>query len=302
MDYGDNSRTVLAQTSKPDSEPPSLRTLANCIEKTAEFIVTQGAQMEILMRAKEANNPKFQFLNPDNPYHPIYKQVLEKKRSRPKGYIPNAALLHQASLEVEKSLQVLTANLPSSAPALTGKLILPKWICQKTVFQCFSTCRNLGQRSSTTSASTDCAYSKLVAKIREKQPQPLPLPVPASAPPAAAATPPPPEPTPPPESTDVVQVVPPPINMHPLIDKTAYYVAKNGADMMSVIKKRDPTRFAFLNADCKFNSFYLYKVALYREMLAEKEEASNQNGVKLADQPQTGSGTKFPTLKGFFRS
>jgi len=31
--------------------------------------------MEILMRAKEANNPKFQFLNPDNPYHQIYKQV-----------------------------------------------------------------------------------------------------------------------------------------------------------------------------------------------------------------------------------
>lgn len=31
--------------------------------------------MEILMRAKEANNLKFQFLNPDNPYHQIYKQV-----------------------------------------------------------------------------------------------------------------------------------------------------------------------------------------------------------------------------------
>ena len=31
--------------------------------------------MEILMRAKEASNPKFQFLNPDNPYHQIYKQV-----------------------------------------------------------------------------------------------------------------------------------------------------------------------------------------------------------------------------------
>ena len=63
-------------------EQPSLRTLANCIEKTAEFICAQGAQMEILMRAKETENPKFQFLNPGNPYHAIYKQVLEKKRSR----------------------------------------------------------------------------------------------------------------------------------------------------------------------------------------------------------------------------
>ena len=41
--------------------------------------------MEILMRAKEAHNPKFQFLNPGNPYHSIYKQVLEKKKARASG-------------------------------------------------------------------------------------------------------------------------------------------------------------------------------------------------------------------------
>ena len=70
------------QQQQAEAEQPSLRTLANCIEKTAEFICAQGAQMEILMRAKETENPKFQFLNPGNPYHAIYKQVLEKKRSR----------------------------------------------------------------------------------------------------------------------------------------------------------------------------------------------------------------------------
>ena len=61
-----------------DGSQPSLKTLANVLEKTANFIAGQGAQMEILMRAKEAANPKFQFLNPDNPYHPIYKQVRAK--------------------------------------------------------------------------------------------------------------------------------------------------------------------------------------------------------------------------------
>ena len=70
------------QQQQTEAEQPSLRTLANCIEKTAEFICAQGAQMEILMRAKDTENPKFQFLNPGNPYHAIYKQVLEKKRSR----------------------------------------------------------------------------------------------------------------------------------------------------------------------------------------------------------------------------
>ena len=97
-----------------------MNTLANVLEKTAEFIAKNGAQMEILMRAKEASNVKFQFLNPDNPYHPIYKQVLEKKRQRSK----NPYLYHQHNVstnelsieEVESSLRELTRNLPSAAP------------------------------------------------------------------------------------------------------------------------------------------------------------------------------------------
>ena len=109
--------TAFLQT---EPEPPSLSTLANVLEKTAEFIAKNGAQMEILMRAKEAGNLKFQFLNPDNPYHPIYKQVLEKKRQRNKNpYLYNQQISHQNELsieEVEASLRRLTRNLPSAAP------------------------------------------------------------------------------------------------------------------------------------------------------------------------------------------
>jgi hypothetical protein len=128
---------------QPAQEAPSLRVLANCIEKTAEFIATQGAQMEILMRAKEANNLKFQFLNPGNPYHSIYKQVLAKKRSRPRGQHAalTAAAAHQASLEVERSLQEVMASMPNAAPGL-------------------------GQGRS---VGSDNAYSKLVERIRENQ-------------------------------------------------------------------------------------------------------------------------------------
>ena len=68
----------------------SLHQLATLIEKTSEFIATQGAQMSILMRAKEAHNPKFQFLNPGNPYHPIYIQVLETKKARFAGRLPTS--------------------------------------------------------------------------------------------------------------------------------------------------------------------------------------------------------------------
>ena len=117
-----NTHSTLQPTNfvEHEPEPPSLRTLANVLEKTAEFIAKNGAQMEILMRAKEAGNLKFQFLNPDNPYHPIYKQVLEKKRQRNKNpYLYSLQNTSQVELtleEVEASLRQLTRNLPSAAP------------------------------------------------------------------------------------------------------------------------------------------------------------------------------------------
>ena len=147
--------TALAPTifEQEEPEPPSLRTLANVLEKTAEFIAKNGAQMEILMRAKEAGNLKFQFLNPDNPYHPIYKQVLEKKRQRNKNpylYRQENTSQHELSLEeVEASLRQLTRNLPSAAPN-------PIISSEGTSSPSYS---NGGGSS---------AYSKLVEKVKNK--------------------------------------------------------------------------------------------------------------------------------------
>ena len=139
--------TAFLQT---EPEPPSLSTLANVLEKTAEFIAKNGAQMEILMRAKEAGNLKFQFLNPDNPYHPIYKQVLEKKRQRNKNpYLYNQQISHQNELsieEVEASLRRLTRNLPSAAPNPTT---------------------SDGTYSPSYSNGGGSAYSKLVEKVNK---------------------------------------------------------------------------------------------------------------------------------------
>lgn len=97
----------------------------------------------------------------------------------------------------------------------------------------------------------------------------------------------------------IVEVTPPPIAMQPLIDQTAFYVAKNGADMMTVVKKREPDKFAFLKEGNKFNTFFLYKVSLYKEMLAEKQaEIESLRGRRDSTQVV---GNKFPSLKGFFR-
>ncbi|XP_060806531.1 protein suppressor of white apricot isoform X1 [Amyelois transitella] len=42
------------------------------IEKTAKFIASQGAQMEILIKTKQTDNPQFKFLNRDSVLHPYY--------------------------------------------------------------------------------------------------------------------------------------------------------------------------------------------------------------------------------------
>ena len=100
-----------------------------------------------------------------------------------------------------------------------------------------------------------------------------------------------------------------------LFSRTASYVAKNGSDMLAVVRKQQPEMFSFLNADNKYNMFFQYKVALYTEMLAEKGELINpggaaakvvKNGAGNSDktdeeQMQQVVATKFPTLKGFFR-
>lgn len=40
------------------------------------FISNQGGQMEILIKAKQANNPQFSFLSVDGELHPYYKHLL----------------------------------------------------------------------------------------------------------------------------------------------------------------------------------------------------------------------------------
>lgn len=46
------------------------------IEKTAKFIASQGAQMEILIKAKQGDNPQFQFLSKECALHAYYASLV----------------------------------------------------------------------------------------------------------------------------------------------------------------------------------------------------------------------------------
>lgn len=51
------------------------------IEKTAQFVSRQGPQMEILIKAKQSNNPQFAFMNKDDPLQKYYRHLLNSIKS-----------------------------------------------------------------------------------------------------------------------------------------------------------------------------------------------------------------------------
>ncbi|KAL1453784.1 hypothetical protein WDU94_010097 [Cyamophila willieti] len=103
---------------------PTSKKVFAIIEKTALFIHSQGAQMEILLKMKQASNPQFGFLSFDNPVYPFYRHVLSAIQSG--RYVPTSGISkdenkgdHNSSAEQDEylhpSLQVPTvASLPES--------------------------------------------------------------------------------------------------------------------------------------------------------------------------------------------
>lgn len=73
-DMASNQRFFLCSI-QPDSTK-----LHAIIEKTAKFIANQGPQMEILIKAKQSNNPQFEFLNLNSRLNPFYKHALQSMR------------------------------------------------------------------------------------------------------------------------------------------------------------------------------------------------------------------------------
>lgn len=83
VDNGDNNEVDEVYVPHPKFVIPSGMDLPETtkvhaiIEKTAKFIAGQGAQMEILIKAKQANNPLFEFLNQNSRLNRFYKHMLQ---------------------------------------------------------------------------------------------------------------------------------------------------------------------------------------------------------------------------------
>lgn len=65
----------------PEMDVPETQKQQAVIEKTAKFISSQGLQMEILLKAKQSNNPLFSFLIHDDKLFPYYKHMLDAMKN-----------------------------------------------------------------------------------------------------------------------------------------------------------------------------------------------------------------------------
>ena len=224
----------------PDTLPPATMKEFSVIEKTAMLIAKQGPQMEILLKAKQADNPVFEFLWMEHKYNKFYRHLttLVKTKQYRRGPPPPP---ETAPVSLVPQYSDMTASAPNLAPRITGMPF---------------------------KRSQDCAYSQLINKIQKFAPGPSP----ASAPPAPPteqltgskeASPAPPQPS------DVVQipegpiVIPPP-EVQTIIDKTASYVAKNGRSFEEIVLGKDESRFRFLSPGDRHYNYYLHKLNIYK--------------------------------------
>ncbi|KAI6076415.1 hypothetical protein LUU34_01492200 [Aix galericulata] len=78
--------------------PPEVR---NIVDKTASFVARNGPEFEARIRQNEINNPKFNFLNPNDPYHAYYRHKVsefkEGKAQEPSAAIPKVMQQQQTA-------------------------------------------------------------------------------------------------------------------------------------------------------------------------------------------------------------
>lgn len=88
--------------------PPEVR---NIVDKTASFVARNGPEFEQRIKQNEAQNPKFTFLNPGDPYHAYYQHkvvdIREGRDTSPTATQEQAAPVSEAKVQpsIEKVKQ-----------------------------------------------------------------------------------------------------------------------------------------------------------------------------------------------------
>lgn len=265
-----------------DMEVPPTVKLNQIIEKTAKFIASQGPQMEILLKTKQAANPQFNFLNHDGQFNGYYKHILAMMKA---DIYPWQEI--EKSDESSQDAEQFDVNGKAEVPTPTvSSIIIPK-IAFKP--------------------SADCAYTQLISKITkapiaeiekkkllesEQQGNGATTVVETTAELAkkssgllgimhySSGD----ETEEEEEQVIVYSGLIPPSELQLVIDKTALYVAKNGVEFEETLRKKRDARFKFLDVSDEFHQYYVFKVNENRTALPA---GSIPNDVKTPKPPPT---------------
>nr|XP_021140155.1 LOW QUALITY PROTEIN: splicing factor, suppressor of white-apricot homolog [Columba livia] len=267
-----------------DVELPPTAKMHAIIERTANFVCKQGAQFEIMLKAKQARNSQFDFLRFDHYLNPYYKFIQkamkegryaapsenkadEKKHSRVKSeeeedddddddgnYLHPSLFASKKCSRLEelmKPLKVVDPDHPLAALVRKAQSDNSSSTPQSTDGAAVQTSQAEYSSDSTVAAMyysyymlPDGTYSDVFSTI-----------------------------------TPVVAIIPPPPDIQPVIDKLAEYVARNGIKFETSVRAKNDLRFEFLQPWHQYNAYYEFK----KQFFLQKESNDNCQGVSSSE-------------------
>ncbi|XP_076452760.1 splicing factor, suppressor of white-apricot homolog isoform X2 [Babylonia areolata] len=297
------------------------------IERTAAFIAKHGAQMEIRVKMKQSNNMQFEFLNFEKPLNQYYQHLLKMIKSgkyRPQHQQEQKSAEQDAADQhyLHPSLSTITALPPPPPPK---PIVMPKFSIEDTAYgQLVSSLKkyhrpkevdkgslgppplppfmaqpDYGSSSTpldtlpsshshpptTTTTTTTSGNRASMSKEERVEPPPPgtevmgPLPQPASLHHSHTSD---------DRSPPQPQIVPPPPDVQPIIDRMAMYVAKNGVEFEFMVKSKNDPRFAFLEASHVHFQYYDFKKNMFLKEaeLKKRLEAKQAERERLKQQQE----------------
>ncbi|PKK25857.1 splicing factor, suppressor of white-apricot family [Columba livia] len=262
-----------------DVELPPTAKMHAIIERTANFVCKQGAQFEIMLKAKQARNSQFDFLRFDHYLNPYYKFIQkamkegryaapsenkadEKKHSRVKSeeeedddddddgnYLHPSLFASKKCSRLEelmKPLKVVDPDHPLAALVRKAQSDNSSSTPQSTDGAAVQTSQ-AEYSSDSTVAAMYYSYYML---------------------PDGTYT-----------ITPVVAIIPPPPDIQPVIDKLAEYVARNGIKFETSVRAKNDLRFEFLQPWHQYNAYYEFK----KQFFLQKESNDNCQGVSSSE-------------------
>ncbi|XP_044529046.1 splicing factor, suppressor of white-apricot homolog isoform X3 [Gracilinanus agilis] len=280
-----------------DVELPPTAKMHAIIERTANFVCKQGAQFEIMLKAKQARNSQFDFLRFDHYLNPYYKHiqkamkegrytVLTENKSEEKrnsgansdddddddddgNYLHPSLFASKKCSRLEelmKPLKVVDPDHPLAALVRKAQADSNASTPQ--------TADGAAVQTGQVEYTSDWVNVSSTTGVTTAPPPPgtTPPPPPAtteSSSGLASAT------TPSSTLAPVVAIIPPPPDIQPVIDKLAEYVARNGIKFETSVRAKNDQRFEFLQPWHQYNAYYEFK----KQFFLQKEGGNSSQVV-----------------------